>query len=110
VADIKSVPSGDWHVAQAEVDWLVSDGQRYAGASGEGSGIIEVDGQLGASPSPDEDAEGEDDLNDQEGTNREPSAGKGVEQGAIVSLYFIPLINRAQEFCFGRTERGRKNR
>jgi hypothetical protein len=27
-----------------------------------------------------------------------------------VSLYFIPLINRAQEFCFGWAERVRKNR
>lgn len=108
--DVNSKPSGGWEVLQEEVDWLVSDGRRYAGASGEGSNIIHVDGQLNASPSTDDDAESEEDPDDEEDTNDEPSAGKGVEQGAIVSFYFIPLINRAQEFCFGRTESVRRNR
>ena len=116
--DIESGPSARWEVSQAEVDWLVSDGQRMmddAGASGEGSNVIEgqVDGPLGASPGPDEDAKGEDDLDGEEGAYHEPSAGKGVEQGAIVSLYLIPSINRAQEFvlfCFGLTESVGKNR
>jgi hypothetical protein len=116
VDDINSRPSGGWEVSQAEVDWLVSDQQRMMdNASGEGSNIIEgqVDGPLGASPGPDEDAQGEDELDDEGGTYHEPSAGKGVEQGAIVSLYLIPSINRAQEFilfCFGLTESVGKNR
>ena len=93
---------------QEEVDWLVRDGQRYAAASGKGSNIIEVNGQLGANLSPDDDAKGKDDLDDEEGTYHEPSTGKGVKQGAIVSLFFIPLIIRAQEFCFGWPESVRK--
>lgn len=117
--DIESGPSGDWHVSQAEVDWLVSDGQRMvdkAGASCEGSNTIEgqVDGPLGASPGPDEDADGEDDLehiDGEEGADHEPSGGEGVEQGAIVSLYLISLIksiSRVYFVLFWTDRKGRK--
>jgi hypothetical protein len=55
-----------------------------------------------ANPGPDEDAEGEDEpidgedaegeqdqlIGGEEGADHEPSGGKGVEQGAIVSFYF----------------------
>jgi hypothetical protein len=69
--DIESSPSGDWHVAQAEVDWLVSDAQKMIASLEGRHNTIEgqVDRPLGediASPGPDEDAEGEDEPIDGE--------------------------------------------